>query len=126
MEKINRIAQKSELVNAEMADLRVNYNKWRYRQKKEKAPFFIIYTDFLKSNKLKDINPTALKVYVYLGLHAKNDTGECWHSVETIAEYFGMDKRTINRALENLVELELIERIQKGFKRVANTFLKPY
>lgn len=126
MKNLNRIAQKSENVNEDMANLRLEYNQWREKQKKEKKTFFVIYTEFLTGNKLRDINPTALKVYIYLGMHVKNETGECWHSVESIADYFGMDKRTINRALENLIELELIERIQKGFKRVANTFLKPY
>lgn len=124
--KNNRVAQTSEAVEERMDDLRTNYEQWRKNQKEIKAPFFIVYSDLLKSNKLKDINPTALKIYIYLGLHSNNETGECWHSVQTIADYFEMDKRTINRALENLIDIGLIDRIQKGFKRVSNTFLKPY
>lgn len=124
--KDKRIAQKTENVIDDMENLRKNYSEWRNIQRKQKAPFFIIYKEFLENDKLKDINPTALKVYIYLGMYSNNETGECWHSVQTMADYFGMDKRTINRALENLIDIGLIERIQKGFKRVSNTFLKPY
>ncbi|MDQ2085171.1 helix-turn-helix domain-containing protein [Herbivorax sp. ANBcel31] len=125
MEKLKG-PQKKEEAEIAMAQLRRNYGKWRKDKLIKKDGFFIIYNDFYISEKLKHIKGNALKVYVYLGIHVKNETGECWHSVERIADYFEMDKRTVERALGNLEELELIQRIQKGFKRVANTFLKPY
>ena len=75
---------------------------------------------------LKELSGNALKLYIYLGIYSKNETGESWHSVERIAEYFDCDKRTITRWFKELEDKELIFRVQKGYKRAANTFLKPY
>jgi len=120
------IAIKSIDADPIMEQLRFDYKQWKLNQKQNKNGFFIIYNDLFTSGKLKELNSNSLKVYIYLGIHSNNDTGESWHSVETIAKYFEMDKRTISRALKNLEEINLISRVQKGFRRVANTFLMPY
>ena len=111
--------------DAEMEQLRISHNKWKERARKAKAPFFIIYTDF-KDHHLKDISGGALKLFLYLGFHVKNDTGECWHSIETIADFFGNDQRTVKKWFKELEERKLIRRIQRGYKWVANTFMLPY
>lgn len=120
------IAKSSVEADPVMERLRCEYKEWKTNQRDNKIGFFMIYNDLFTSGKLKDINSNALKIYIYFGIHSNNDTGECWHSVEAIAEYFNIDKRTVNRALKNLEEINLISRVQKGFRRVANTFLRPY
>jgi len=110
---------------AEMERLREEYRKWKVLTQKINTPFFIIYNDF-KEEHLEDISGGALKLYLYLGFHSKNYTGESWHSVDAIAGYFGRDKRTIKGWFKELEERKLIKRIQRGFKWKANTFLLPY
>lgn len=124
--KLKKGPKTGEEVNDIMEQLRLDYAKWRKEKKDSKSGFFVIYNDLFTGGKLRDIKGNALKLFIYLGIHANNESGECWHSVEKISSYFGMDTRTVNRALKDLEDTELIIRIQKGFKRVANTFLKPY
>lgn len=114
-----------EVYEKEMEELRKDYSNWKDQRRESKAPFFIIYTDF-KDTHLKDISGGALKLYVYLGFQVNTFTGECWHSADSIAEYFGNDVRTVKKWFEELEDIGLIRRIQNGYKRIANTFLLPY
>lgn len=109
----------------EMNRLRMNHSEWKEWTKKEKKSFFVIYSSF-KNSHLKDISGGAMKLYIYLGFHVNNTTGECWHSVETISDYFGNDPRTVKKWFQELEERKLIMRIQKGYKHIANTFMLPY
>jgi len=109
-----------------MIELRGNYLTWKTSNIASKQGFFPIYNDFETKGTLKEISGNALKLFIYLGIHSKNDTGESWHSAERIADYFDCDKRTVMRWFEELEDKGLIKRIQKGYKRVANTFLCPY
>lgn len=113
-----------EVYNVEMETLRKNHKNWKEQQRTSKASFFIVYTDF--KSKLKDVSGGALKLYVFIGFHANNLTGECWVSAETVAEFFENDERTVKKWFSELIELGLIERIQTGFHRIANTFFLPY
>jgi len=113
-----------DIYNVQMEALRNDHKNWKEQQKASKASFFIVYTDF--KSKLKDISGGALKLYIFLGFHANNQTGECWVSSETIANFFGNDERTAKKWFSELIELGLIERIQTGFHRIANTFFLPY
>jgi hypothetical protein len=109
----------------EMERLRVQYKSWKKRLSVNNASFFMIYTDF-KDEHLSSLSGGALKLYLYLGFHANNFTGECWHSIETISTFFGNDQRTVKKWFHELEEQKLIKRIQRGYKWVANTFLLPY
>lgn len=109
----------------QMEDLRIKYKNWKIMKKNTKSPFFIIYKDF-KYTHLQHISGGALKLYVYLGLHVNTFTGECWHSSESISNFFQVDIRTVKKWFAELENEKLIVRIQTGFKRVANTFLLPY
>jgi len=113
-----------DVYKIQMEALRNNHKNWKEHQKNSKASFFIVYTDF--KSKLKDISGGALKLYIFLGFHANNLTGECWVSSETIAEFFENDQRTVKKWFSELIELGLVERIQTGFHRIANTFFLPY
>lgn len=109
-----------------MKESRDTFSEWKIEKFKNKCGFYPVYNDFLEKGLLKDISGNALKLYIYLGIYSKNDTGESWHSIERIAEYFDCDKRTITRWFKELEDKKLIFRVQKGYKRAANTFLKPY
>ncbi len=109
----------------EMKNHRQNYAKWRADNKKHKIGFYPIYNTF-RDSYLSEISGGALKAYIYFGIHSGNETGECWHSVETMSDFFVVDARTIKKWIAELEDRGLIIRIQKGFKRVANTFILPY
>lgn len=107
------------------SDLRRAYGIWREELQKVNKPFFAIHSDF-KHIFLKNISGGALKLYLYLGFHAKYQSGELWHTSEEISTFFNKDQRTIGSWFKELEELGLIFREQKGFRMKANTFLKPY
>lgn len=109
----------------EMDELRRNFREWREHQKEDKKPFFAVYSEF-KDTHLSEISGGALKVYMFIGFHVNSFSGECWVSVETMADFFKNDKRTVKKWLQELEDRGLITRIQKGYKRIANTFLLPY
>lgn len=109
----------------EMEGLRRDFAVWNEVRRQSKTPFFLLYKDF-KDLFLKNLSGGAVKLYLYYGFHVNNLTGECWVSSETAAEFFEVDIRTIKKWVKELEEEGLIERIQSGYKRVANTFLRPY
>lgn len=114
-----------EVYEKEMEELRNQYGKWKEDMRVRNEPFFMIYKLFQEEH-LSDISGGALKLYIYLGFHANNFTGECWHSVEKIADFFGNDQRTVQKWFKELEEKGLVIRIQKGYKWIANTFILPY
>lgn len=114
-----------DVYEPQMEMLRDQYSKWKEQRKDEKSPFFMIYSDF-KETHLKELSGGALKLYLFLGFHVNTFTGECWVSVEKIADYLGKDERTVRKWFEELQDKKLIARIQTGYKRVANTFFLPY
>lgn len=121
-----RVALKNTpLLEKAMEKKRQNYALWRAENRERRLGFYPIYNTF-KDSHLAEISGGALKAYIYFGIHSNNKTGECWHSVETIGEFFGVDARTVKKWVSELEERRLIIRYQKGFKRVANTFLLPY
>ena len=109
-----------------MEESRHAFSEWKTEKIKNKSGFYPVYNEFLEKGLLIELSGNALKLYIYIGIYSKNETGESWHSVERIAEYFDCDKRTITRWFKELEDKELIFRVQKGYKRAANTFLKPY
>lgn len=116
----------SKDADAVMDKLRKDYQLWRIENTGQKQTFFIIYKKFLDDNHLRNLSGNSVKLYLYLGFHSNNKTGESWHSIEAISNYFNCDERTIKRWFKELEDHNLIKRIQKGYKRVANTFLIPY
>ena len=108
-----------------MEELRKDYETWKIRMRDEGSPFFMIYKSF-QDEHLNDISGGALKLYVYLGFQSNNFTGESWHSVETISDFFGNDTRTVQKWFKEFEERKLIERVQRGYKWIANTFILPY
>jgi hypothetical protein len=105
---------------------RNNYRLWRRYNKLNNKGFFVVYNDFKETNILSRISGNACRLYLYLGIVSKNETGESWHSNELIAEYFNCDIRSVKRWFVELQQVGLINRVQKGAMRRANTFLLPY
>ncbi|MCU7558610.1 helix-turn-helix domain-containing protein [Macrococcus capreoli] len=100
------------------------YLAWKTNNINNKSGFFPIYNDFL--NHLNNLSPGAVSLYLYFGINSKNMTGESFHSIEKISDYFDRTPRTITNWINELEEYGLIERKQKGYNKVAVTYLKPY
>lgn len=115
------IKEKEEIFNQKKLD----YAQWKDELQEINKPFFMIPTDF-KHLFLKDISGGALKLFIFLGFHAKYQTGDTWYSASQIASFFEKDERTIANWFEELEKKGLIFREQKGYKMKANTFLRPY
>lgn len=105
-------------------DLRSQFKLWRQLSAEDRAGFFAIYGDFLPY--LGRLSGNAIKLYVYLGLHAGNFTGECWPSVPTMARRLKKSQRTILSWLKELERCKLIMRIPGPRGEVTHTFLLPY
>lgn len=101
------------------------YEEWKVQRIKEPG-WFPIFNEFVDDDLLKKLSGNGLKLYIYLGIHSKNDTGVSWHSIKTIAKYFGKSERTISTWIEELIKNGLIERIQPERTSSSVTFLKPY
>lgn len=99
-----------------------SYKEWRQFRKDSKDNYFIIPTG------LKDYLPyfysKAMNLYLYYCLHAKNETGESWHSTETIANFLNVSVRTINHWNNILEEAGLIFRTSNN-RQSKSTFLLP-
>ena len=119
----NRIKKLPNKVLAELQ--RKNYAAWK-QDSLNNTGFFVIFNGFLDNNYLNKISGNALKLYIYLGMNSKNDTGESWHSIESIAKYFGKSPRTISYWLSELEEHNLIKRMQLEINKEAHTYLQPY
>jgi len=115
-----------ELPNYRKAEIyRANYKKWK-ELSLENVGYFSVFQMFKEDFLLREISGNALKLYIYLGLHTGNKTGETWVTIESMAKYFKKSPRTISNWLEELIKLKLIERRQLKFNDSAHTFLLPY
>lgn len=115
-----------KLSNAKKSDiLKKDYEKWKNKSLQEQG-YFPVFSSIKENFILREISGNALKLYIYLGLHVKNNTGECWISIDTMAKYFNKSPRTISTWIKELEDKELIERMQMQKNGVAYTFLRPY
>ena len=103
-----------------------NYSIWRKHNKELHTPFFIIYNDLAEKGILRNISGNALKLYIFLGLNSKNDTGESWYTIESLAKYFGKSPRTISYWINELEKYDLIKRMQLEINKESHTYLQPY
>jgi hypothetical protein len=77
---------------------------------------------FFLDNKLVDdgfisvLGRSATAVYIALARHAHFITQKCFPSQKTLAREIGADKRTVARAIDKLVDHNLIHKIQIGKK----------
>ncbi|WP_108306524.1 helix-turn-helix domain-containing protein [Metalysinibacillus jejuensis] len=102
-----------------------NFKIWK-KNSFENDGFFPIFNGFKEEFYLREISGNAFKLYVYLGLHTKNETGETWVSIKSMSEYFKCTERSISNWLKELEERKLIYRKQLEFNGPAYTYLLPY
>lgn len=115
-----------KLTNSKKAEIyKKNYSVWKQAGLNHNS-YFVIFKGFIESNKLKNISGNALKLYIYLGMYSKNNTGEVWHSTYKIAKYFGKSERTIRTWSKELEDIHLIKKMQLEFNGVTHTYLQPY
>lgn len=100
------------------------YQSWKMNNKLAKASFTTL-DNAIKEAHLSDIDGSALKLYLYFAIHASNDYGESWHSIQRIADFFKAQPRTVNNWIKTLVGRDLIYREQKDSKS-HTTYLIPY
>lgn len=104
---------------------RKNHKEWKKQSLNENG-YFVIFNGFVESHILTKISGNALKLYIYLGMHSQNLTGEVWHSNKTIAKYFNKSERTIRGWVLELEELNLIKRMRLVYDGEVHMFLQPY
>lgn len=105
--------------------MRDYYRNWRKNNSDLKSPFFALFKTFKDQGLLKDLDEGALRLYLYFGLVAGNEEGTSWHSIQTIADYFGNQTRTIDNWIKKLVDAGLIYRTRDN-RKSNTTFLVPY
>ncbi|MGW7816520.1 helix-turn-helix domain-containing protein, partial [Staphylococcus xylosus] len=81
---------------------------------------------FLEKKYLNKISGGALKLYVYLGIHSENATGESFYKIKSISDYFNVSERTVSNWFRELLKLRLIERYQLELNGVSHTYLNVY
>lgn len=108
----------------DVSEVNKKYKDWRKDNFNNNEGFFPVFSDFRKI--MRNLSPGAISLYIYLGLHANYKTGEVFHSLGTIAIYFGKSVRTITNWMRELEENDLILREQKKLNHVSYTYLKPY
>lgn len=118
-----KLAKKNKKENSVEYWNEEQYKKWRNNASSVGTNFFLLYKKF--ENHLKEISSGALKLYLYYGFHAKNETGISWHSIETISGYFDVSEKTINNWNKELIGRGLIYRKSKDNTRNKTTYLLP-
>lgn len=108
----------------EQVALKSYYASWRSFNKDTEEPFFALYEGF-KNQHLATLESGPLRLFLYFGFHSKNQTGDSWHSISTIAEFFNTQTRTVDNWIKTLVDKGLIYRVRKGH-RSHTTYIIPY
>ncbi len=75
-------------------------------------------------NFLPYLKDGAVKLYLYYAAAANNDTGESWHSIDTISKKLSATERSIGNWNNQLENLGLIYRTSTG-RRSKATFVLP-
>ena len=107
-----------------VSKLKRDHLEWRELNFKQKSGFFPVFKEF-KSH-MGNLSPGAISLFLYLGLHSNNLTGESSHGIERMAKFFNKSTRTISSWLKELEKEGLIERVQIKFNGPSHTFIKPY
>jgi DNA-binding transcriptional ArsR family regulator len=105
-------------------ELRKEHSQWRDENQLEREGFFPVFSTF--KYHLNKISAGAVSLFLYIGLHSNNQTGECFHDINRMANYFNKSPRTISSWLKELEESGLIVRLQLKLNGVSHTFIRPY
>jgi len=99
-----------------------SFKDWREFNKESQKNFAIIPSDIVYY--LSEFDNKALSLYLYYCLHARNDTGESWHSTNKCASELGVTVRSINNWNNVLERMGLIFREPNNHSSLS-TFLLP-
>lgn len=99
-----------------------SFKDWREFNKESQKNFAIIPSGILSY--LSEFDNKALSLYLYYCLHARNDTGESWHSTNKCASELGVTVRSINNWNNVLEKMGLIFRESNNHSSLS-TFLLP-
>lgn len=109
----------------EAEELKANYARWRLWNRERRTPFFAVYEGIRPQlYAIKKVG--AIKLYLTLGLHANNRTGEVYWSIERLADEMGVNERTVKSWFAELQAHGLIKRFRLRAGGVAHSYLVPY
>lgn len=117
------LKKKGVIISNKSEFLKKYHDSWRRDLKNRNENFFMLYKDFSKF--LPELSTGALKLFLFYGFNAKNETGESWYSIDTIASKLATSSRSINTWNYELERLGLIYRSADS-KSSKTTFLLPY
>lgn len=104
--------------------LRKEHSLWRDTNFSNKNGFFPVFQDFKEI--LPNLSGGSVSLFIYMGLHSNNQTGECFHSIDKISNFFDKSPRTISKWISELEEAKLIKRLQLEINGPSHTFIRPY
>lgn len=104
--------------------LTAQHEAWRTDNFLNKKGFYPVFSGFKKYFGL--LSPGAITLFLYLGLHSNNISGQSHHSIKTMAKNLNKSERTVSNWISELEEIGLIERLQPNFNSVSHTFIIPY
>jgi len=70
--------------------------------------FFRVEHDLVRSDSFRQLNGSAVKVYLVIGLYADFETGWAFPSIRTIAKQAGLSRQTVLNAVEELVSQGIV------------------
>lgn len=114
-----------EEYEVEMEQLRTEHSQWKKEQHDEKAGFLPIFSQNFRPY-LQKVQGPAIRLYMYLALNSRNDTGEIRLTQKQIESFFQCSSRSVINWLSELEKFGLIKRIQTGYKTEGHIFLRPY
>lgn len=92
--------------------------------------FFRVEHNLLKSEAFKQLNGSAIKVYLVIGLYSDFGTGWAYPSIRTIAKQSGLSRQTVLNAIEELVNLGMLATSKStgrstAYRILQNTPVRP-
>ncbi|KUP26185.1 helix-turn-helix domain-containing protein [Paenibacillus sp. DMB5] len=109
----------------QMDVFRREHEEWRNQMKADNTGFFPVFSADFRPY-LDRLSGNALKLYLFLGFHIENKSGETTVGLDTIAKHFGAKMRTVQAWMKELTDEGLVARVQTGYRFKAHTFLRPY
>lgn len=85
--------------------------------------FFRVEHDLVKSEAFKQLNGSAIKVYLVIGLYSDFGTGWAYPGIRLIAKQAGLSRQTVLTAIEELVNLGLLATSKSPGKSTAYRIL---
>jgi hypothetical protein len=109
------------LLNQKKGEKLTLYGIWK-QIKKNTDGYLLIANEI--EDYLKDLKKPSLNLYMFYAIHADNDNGDSYYSLDKIAKILNVSVKTISNWNRELEEVGLIKRKQQ-YNNSAITFLLP-